>query len=167
MSAEEDVMTRTKGIALVSGVVGAAAVVGIGVARPAMAAAPTITSYPFTESQTDTSLCGVPIVLTFAGTVTEHDFFDGLGNLVRVEVHSADVATASGPSGTMVSGHEVVDIRVDIDHQTEKHTGVPIHFGGLLIEAGRILIDASGGVTVSGRHQLLEGDVARFCSALA
>ena len=112
-------------------------------------------------------MCAFPVFFEFTGTVTEHDFFDRSGNLTRVDIHSADTVTASSANGPTVSGHEVVDIHVNIDHQTEMHTGVPIHIGGLLIEAGRILIDANGGVTVTGHHQVMDGDVAKFCAALA
>lgn len=153
-------MTRLIGLSL-----GALALI----AGPMTAGAtpPATSTSTFTSSQTDRSLCGFPIVLTFSGTFTERDFFDAAGQLAAVEVHSPDVLTVDGPNGTTVSGHEVINIRVDIDRQTEQHAGVPIHVNGLLMEAGRVFIDADGNVTMSGRFQVINGDTAAFCAALA
>ena len=154
-------------VAFVSVMISALTSVGLGMGQPVMAAPPTVHTFAFSDQQTDRSLCGFLVVFTFTGTVSERDYVDGSGNLIRLDVHSADDVEVEGPTGKVASGHEVVDIRVDLDRQTEQHVGVPVHVGGLLLEAGRILIDPSGGVTVSGRHEVLGADVTKFCSALA
>jgi hypothetical protein len=153
--------------AVLAGLLLAAATASLAPQRAA-AVPPTSTSFPFSDSQTDTALCGFPVELRFAGTFTERSFYDTDGHLVRVDLHSTDVATAVVTSGATVTGHEVVDIRVDIRDQTETKTGVPLHFSGLLIDAGRIVVDANGEVTaISGDHRALAGDVGKFCAALA
>lgn len=142
----------------------------VAVVAPQLAAAspPATTSFPFSSSQTDKSLCGFPIEFSFTGTFTERDFFDSSGNLIRIEVHSADVATVVGTSAVSFSGRDVVNIEVDLRDQTEQHTGIPLHFDGLLIDAGRILVDSAGNlIAVSGNHQILAGDLGKFCAALA
>ena len=134
--------------------------------QAAAADPPSSTSFPFYETQTDVALCGFPIYFTFTGVFTEQDFFDTAGNLVQVHIQSSDVATVVGTGGTGATGHEVVNIHVDINNQTQQSIGVSLHFNGVLIEAGRIVVDANGNVTaVAGKHQLLAGDLGKFCAS--
>jgi hypothetical protein len=138
----------------------------------ASAAPPVTTRGSFSVGQVDGGLCGVQLNFQFDVTFIEHLFFNGDGQFVRVEFHASDTATATNPAnGKSLSGHEVVNIHVDIANETEIRTGLPFHFnvpgGTVIIDAGRIFFDAiTGEFVVRGKHQLLEGDLEAFCAAL-
>jgi hypothetical protein len=127
----------------------------------------------FSDTTTGSSLCGFPIVLNFEGSFTVTLFFDQDGNPVTATLHAVDVGTATNPvNGKTLTGHEVVYITADLVAGVEARLGIPFHFnvGGrsAVVDAGRLVINRSGETLFeSGNHELLEGDLAAFCGALA
>jgi hypothetical protein len=136
----------------------------------ASATAPVMIEEDFSFQQDNSSLCGFPIELAFEGRFTLFLFFDREGNLVRVQLIATDVATATNPAnGQSVSGHEVLTGHVDLLEGTESDAGVPIHFnvpgGNALLDAGRVFVDSTGELRLSGNFEFSEGDLAAFCAA--
>jgi hypothetical protein len=144
---------------------------GLVLTTAAYSAAPKIVRSSFSDSGTDSALCGFPIVLDFEGTLSVTFFFDGEGSIIRRALHASDVAIATNPSnGKTLMGHEVLNI--EAREETEARMGLALHFnvtgGSALIDAGRIVIGRDGNaVFVSGNHEFLEGDLTSFCSTLA
>ena len=143
-------------------------------ASPAAAFPPQRDHFPFTVDFVDEEACGFPVELSFEGSVTVTSFFDEQGNLTRIEIHASDNAQATNlTNGKSATGHETSNLRVDVEAGTETLRGLPIHFkvpghGAVLMEVGRLVLDASGSPTfVAGQHQLHDGDFTEFCAALA
>ncbi|HEX6254241.1 MAG TPA: hypothetical protein VFZ70_00380 [Euzebyales bacterium] len=89
----------------------------------------------------------------------------------------SDDGTATNPeTGASVSGHDAWTVVIDFENgepTTESFFGLVFHFnapgaGIVLIDAGRVVFDASTGevIVVSGPHQELEGDLSALCAAL-
>jgi hypothetical protein len=142
-------------------------------ASPAAALPPQQDHFPFTVDFVDEEICGFPIAVSFEGAVTVMSFVDREGNLARIEMHSYDYAKATNLlNSKSATGHEMSNLRVDVEAGTEILRGLPIHFkvpghGTVLMEVGRLVFDASGNPTfVAGQHQLLAGDFSELCAGL-
>ena len=112
----------------------------------------------------------------FAVTRTVTDFFGNEGNLLREVLHVRFVGTATNDvTGKTIPVTGVRHLVFDFVNETFTETGVLRHVtvagsGIVLHESGRFvapLDETLPPLFVSGKHQLLEGDLTAFCTALA
>jgi hypothetical protein len=102
------------------------------------------------------------------------EFYDNEGNLLREVVHVRFVGTATNDeTGKTLPISGTRHLVFDADG-TFTETGVLRHVtvrgeGIVLHESGRVIFPPEEGdpLFIAGPHQLLEGDVAAFCAALA
>jgi hypothetical protein len=125
---------------------------------------PDCTAYGFTHTE------------DYAVTRTVTDFFDNEGNLLREVVHVRFIGTATNDvTGKTIPVTGVRHLVFDYVNETFTETGVLRHVtvpgsGIVLHESGRFVApfdETLPPLFVSGKHQLLEGDLAAFCTALA
>lgn len=126
----------------------------------------------------------IPDCLAFGFTHTEHydvirtvtDFYDQEGNLLREVVHVRFVGTATNDvTGKTIPVVGVRHLIFDFVNETFTETGVLRHVtvpgqGIVLHESGRFVTpfdETLPPLFVAGKHQLLEGDLTAFCTALA
>jgi hypothetical protein len=112
----------------------------------------------------------------YAVTRTVTDFYDNEGNLIREVLHIQFVGTATNDvTGKTLPVNGVRHLTFDFVEGTFTETGVLRHVtvpgsGIVLHDSGRLVAPLEDGLEplfVAGPHQLTEGDVAEFCSALA
>lgn len=124
---------------------------------------PTCQSFGFTHSE------------TYQVTRSITEFYDREGNLVREVLHVRFIGTATNDkTGKTLPVTGTRHLVFDADG-TFTETGVLRHVtvsgqGIVLHESGRIVWPADESLPpqfVAGPHQLMEGDVAAFCAALA
>src|SRR5215212_7818400 len=126
----------------------------------------------------------IPDCVAFGFTHSEHyavmrtvtDFYDEEGNLFREVLHVRFVGTATNDvTGKTIPVNGVRHLVFDFVNETFTETGVLRHVtvpgqGIVLHESGRFvapLDDTLPPLFVSGKHQLLEGDLTGFCTTLA
>ena len=126
----------------------------------------------------------IPDCVAFGFTHTEHydvtrtvtDFYDQEGNLLREVVHVRFVGTATNDvTGKTIPVVGVRHLVFDFVNETFTETGVLRHVtvpgqGIVLHESGRFVApfdEMLPPLFVAGKHQLLEGDLTAFCTALA
>jgi hypothetical protein len=126
----------------------------------------------------------IPDCVTFGFTHSEHydvtrtvtQFYDQEGNLLREVVHVRFVGTATNDvTGKTIPVVGVRHLIFDFVNETFTETGVLRHVtvpgqGIVLHESGRFVApfdETLPPLFVSGKHQLLEGDLTAFCTALA
>ena len=143
----------------------AAVLAMLATAAPAGAAAPQIATSPFSFSGVDSQSCSFPNTQVYTGTVRTIAYADG-----RVRVLFRIVGTISAHGRTLTdSDHYSLTVRPD---GSSVVVGSIIHIrlpgGGVVADAGRIVLDASGSVVgFSGRHDQLTGNLGAFCAALS
>ena len=126
----------------------------------------------------------IPDCLAFGFTHSEHydvirtvtDFYGQEGNLLREVLHVRFVGTATNDmTGKTIPVTGVRHLTFDFVSATLTETGVLRHVtipgqGIVLHESGRFvapLDETLPPLFVSGKHQLLAGDLTAFCDALA
>ena len=126
----------------------------------------------------------IPDCVAFGFTHSEHydvtrtvtDFYDQEGNLLREVVHVRFVGTATNDvTGKTIPVVGVRHLVFDFVNETFTETGVLRHVtvpgqGIVLHESGRFVApfdEMLPPLFVAGKHQLLEGDLTAFCTALA
>jgi hypothetical protein len=128
----------------------------------------------FEDQFTDSESCDFPIDLSFSGSIDFTLFFDGEGNVVRVQGIGSDVGTATNPAnGKTATG---VDHWLEVESAESGEFAVlglffHLNFPGagiVLIDAGNVTFDAEGNpIHLAGPHQVFEGDFSELCEALA
>ena len=126
----------------------------------------------------------IPDCVAFGFTHSEHydvtrtvtDFYDQEGTLLREVVHVRFVGTATNDvTGKTIPVVGVRHLVFDFVNETFTETGVLRHVtvpgqGIVLHESGRFVApfdEMLPPLFVAGKHQLLEGDLTAFCTALA
>jgi hypothetical protein len=142
----------------------AALVMTTAAAGPALAAAPVITTSTFDQTIVDTQTCAFANTQVYTGTVRTIAFSDG-----TVRQHLTLVGTISANSKTLTdTDHYTVTSSAD---GAAKIVGTVIHIvlpgGGVVIDAGKISLSATGELTFTGRQDQLTGNLAGFCAALS
>ena len=139
--------------------------------KVALAAAPQFDTFHFDRTATDTRLCGFPIEVHDEGNVRLAFHFDKGDNIEWVNVTTSRyrITLTNLENGTSLwtpSPEHIVETAYDTTN-----TGLVVRFvlpgvGLLTLDAGLVNFN-SDGVTISGPHMLLEGDVEALCTALA
>lgn len=131
-------------------------------------------SEEFAEVFTSKKECGFKVEFSFVGSVTVTEFLDAEGNVTRLLLHGEDVGSATNPAnGKTATGDDHWLERHDVETGEMAIIGLFFHlnFGGagiVVIDAGKVVFDADGNVIfLAGPHQVLEGDFAALCEALA
>ncbi|HSK26430.1 MAG TPA: hypothetical protein VK894_05915 [Jiangellales bacterium] len=139
---------------------------------PAEAARPVTYTEEFSDVFTDTESCEFDVEVSFAGTLRITEFYDGTGNLVRVQIKGEDHGTATA-NGKTASGRDNWLETFDAGTGTSTIRGLYIRFnipghGVVLLDVGYAEFDGDGVlVQLSGPHQAFEGDFEALCAALA
>ena len=150
-----------------------AAVGLVGVNAPAaLAAAPTFQHFQGSFTDVDSQACGFPITISQNFTSDVQFFYDQQGNLIRSLAH---IQLRGTDSANGVSLPDTADFTHTFDFTTgiNGDLGVTTHViipnrGTVLTDAGRVLSDEQGNLLlVAGNHQVISGDVAAYCAALA
>ena len=138
----------------------------------AHAAPPEIFTFQFDRTFTDTRMCGFPIEAHDKGTVRIAFHFDQDGAIQWVNVTTSRYRITltnpeNGVSLWTPSPEHILETAYDTTN-----TGLVIRFvlpgaGLLALDAGRVVFENDGGVSFTGPHMLLEGDVEELCAALA
>lgn len=120
----------------------------------------------YTDDQCDFAPYNFDIQVTGYDNVTVKDTYDNQGNLVRVEVHDKQVATASA-NGKTLSQSEDATITDDYVGDTETWDGVAIRYTTpsgkhVIQDTGKIVFDLTTGSILSehGPHPFAEGSTA-------
>lgn len=152
----------------------AALLAGVAGASVAGAVPPERFTEEFDDQFTDTENCDIPIDLRFVGSIDFTVFFDGDGNVVRVQGIGSDQGTATNPeNGKTATGvdHWLQVERVESGEFAVLGLFFHLNFPGagiVLIDAGNATFDAEGNlIHLGGPHQALEGDFSALCEALA
>jgi len=150
-----------------------AAVGLVGVNAPsALASAPAVQQFQGSFTDVDSQTCGFPITINENFTVDVQFFYDQHGNLIRSLAHIQLRGTDSANGVTLPDTADFThtfDFTTGINGDLGVTTHVIIPHGGtVLIDAGRVLSDEQGNLLfVAGNHQVISGDVAAYCAALA
>lgn len=153
----------------------AAALCALALAPPAVAVPPEkVVIEDLHIEQVDSSSCDFPFLEVFDGRVTITTFFDNEGNPIRVTFHLPFHGTLTNEAtGESVSADQVLQETDDLEEGTVSWLGLRfrVTFPGLgvvLLDAGKIVFAADGNVVFeAGPHQVVNGDFAGFCAALA
>jgi len=157
------------------------------IAVAALAAGTAAASSPVVVEKHNTltrDFTNIPDCLAFGFTHSEHydvirtvtDFYDQEGNLLREVVHVRFIGTATNDvTGKTIPVVGVRHLIFDFVNETFTETGVLRHVtvpgqGIVLHESGRLIApfdETLPPLFVAGKHQLLEGDLNAFCTALA
>jgi len=157
------------------------------IAVAALAAGTAAASNPVVVEKHNTltrDFTNIPDCLAFGFTHSEHydvirtvtDFYDQEGNLLREVVHVRFIGTATNDvTGKTIPVVGVRHLIFDFVNETFTETGVLRHVtvpgqGIVLHESGRLIApfdETLPPLFVAGKHQLLEGDLNAFCTALA
>ena len=157
------------------------------IAVAALAAGTAAASNPVVVEKHNTltrDFTNIPDCLAFGFTHSEHydvirtvtDFYDQEGNLLREVVHVRFIGTATNDvTGKTIPVVGVRHLIFDFVNETFTETGVLRHVtvpgqGIVLHESGRFIApfdETLPPLFVAGKHQLLEGDLNAFCTALA
>ncbi|HEX5951208.1 MAG TPA: hypothetical protein VFZ96_09405 [Actinomycetota bacterium] len=163
-----------KRISTVSTLASVLLVVGVAFAPAAAAIPPERSSVPFDDAFTDDETCPFPIEVRFVGRLEITTFLDQQGDVVRVQVHGSDVGTATNPAnGKTARGVDNYMVVENVEAGTTATVGLFVHMnfpgaGIVLIDAGNVVVDADGDIVHSGGpHDLITGDFAALCAALA
>lgn len=145
---------------------------------PAGAVAPDATTFDFydvIESEAGDACPDFAVRGAFEGSITQRDFYDRSGNLVKTIMHGSDTVTVTNLSnGNSFAGHDAWTVILDWRAMTETVLGLYVHVnvpgaGVVLMDAGRLSFDyTTFELTVNGPHDLTaEGDFDALCAALA
>jgi hypothetical protein len=142
---------------------------------PAGATSPEIVRFPVAITQTDTTSCDFDIIEEFEGTITIITYFDEAGNPTKVFLQLPFVGTlTNAETGASVTARQELVVVEDLEQGTSTLVGLRFlvtfeGVGHVLLDAGRIVFDASGTPTfVAGPHDVeIEGDFEEFCAALS
>jgi hypothetical protein len=157
------------------------------IAVAALAAGTAAASNPVVVEKHNTltrDFTNIPDCLAFGFTHSEHydvirtvtDFYDQEGNLLREVVHVRFIGTATNDvTGKTIPVVGVRHLIFDFVNETFTETGVLRHVtvpgqGIVLHDSGRLIApfdETLPPLFVAGKHQLLEGDLNAFCTALA
>ncbi len=119
--------------------------------------------------------CPFPLVERIQGKRIDTLFYDESGQAVRLQRHVILQATLTNPdtNTTVTSGRQATTGIRDLTtgeltvHGLRFITTVP-GMGVVLLDAGTFVMDAAGNIVwEAGKHQLLHGDVDRFCAAMS
>jgi len=137
-----------------------------------LAAQPQFRTFHFNRTIIDTQLCGFPIEVHDEGQVRLAFHLDKAGNIEWVNVTTSNYRItltnrANGISLWTPSPEHIIETAFDTTN-----TGLVVRFvlprvGLLALDAGRVIFNNNGDVTVAGPHMLLEGDVGALCATLA
>ena len=149
----------------------AAGLVGVN-APAALAATPTFQHFQGSFTDVDSQACGFPITISQNFTSDVQFFYDQQGNLIRSLAH---IQLRGTDSANGFSLPDTADFTHTFDFTTgiNGDLGVTTHViipnrGTVLTDAGRVLSDEQGNLLfVAGNHQVISGDVAAYCAALA
>ena len=145
-------------------------------AASALAAKPTrVVTVVVDSTNTNTTLCGFPIVFVENGSFKVTTFYDSAGNKVKSILANAgpysETATANGK--TLTANYPAPYI-TSFTNGTEALLGLRSAYvvpgsGLVLLDAGRVVFDSATGdvLSQSGQHQVLDGDTAAFCAYFA
>lgn len=145
----------------------------LGLAAVASAGPPTITHERqihsvYTLTPADTG-CEFDVLVDGYDDVVIQNFFDKDGTLVKTVFHDRFVGTETA-NGVTLATSEHATITEDFRDGTETWTGQPFKLsltdgGTLMLDAGKLVYDASGAILVQhGPHQYLD-DQAAYCAA--
>jgi hypothetical protein len=123
-------------------------------------------------------LCGYELDFHIQGTFHVTDFFDTSGTLVKEISAGPTFYTvtnpANGKTATMTQTfNQTIVFNPDGSIKTMTWSGLVSNFvlpgvGTIVMEVGTVRFDAEGNIVfIRGPHQVLAGDVAGFCNALA
>jgi hypothetical protein len=155
---------------------------GLGVASASAAASTTTTIVHVDVSFSETDTCGFQLDWHLQGSFKDTQFFDSSGTLVKlIETNTggpftvtitnpANDKTATTRSQTVVG---ILTINPDGSLNTVTQNGIVFNFvlpgtGTIAMDVGTVVFDSEGNLLkIGGPHQLLVGDVAGFCAAVA
>ena len=141
----------------------------------ASAATPTIQHYTILGGpSTISGVCAGDFTASSVIPVTETDYFDSNGNVVRISLHATETDTFVGPGGTLTSYPYQYEVELTFDSvgnlvgafangQTLK---VRLPDGSLFESAGRVDFLAQTAPFVFGPLFGHTGNLTAFCSAL-
>ena len=160
---------KSKGLLLRAAVAVIGLLASAGVAH---AVPPAIFVVPIDRTLVDTRTCGFPLEWHDVGTFRIAFHLDAQGDIQWVNVTTfryriTVTNPATGFSLWTPSPEHILETAFDTTH-----TGLVLRFvlpgaGLLTLDAGRVIFDNSGDVTINGPHMLLEGDLGPLCAALA
>lgn len=125
---------------------------------------PVTESFEFSESFVDREACGFKVTVSFVGDGTVTFFSDGTA---KVHINETFSVSAKGKTFSDTDAFNVF-----VSDTSEALVGLVMHLtvpgGGIvLLDAGKVVFDETGVAFVAGPHQVLEGDFAKLCAALA
>jgi hypothetical protein len=157
-------------------------VIGLLAAFLAIVAASTATATPpvtrrisfedsFTVQPGDVASCAFPIAIDLQVDLIFQVFFDDQGRPVRIVLHETWFGTDSA-NGNVLPEHGATNETFDLIAGTDSYIGlIQVKLGpgeGVSVFAGNVCFDADGNLIFeAGLHQVLEGDTAAYCAALA
>jgi hypothetical protein len=152
----------------------AVSVLAIG-ASSALAQKPVKTEFPWQSEGDRSDICGFPVHYHGDVKVTEIDYFDPDGALIRMDWHMVEQDTFTANGKTLVSLPFTFEFRVTFDSQGNPTHGyadgvtekIWLPDGSLFISAGRLDFAAHDwpAFILSPDHGK-QGNIARFCAAL-
>lgn len=145
------------------------------VAAPAHSASPEIVRIQDIHiEQTDSTSCDFPFQEVFDGDVTITTYFDAAGTPIRVRFHLPFKGTLTNQAtGESVRAQQELVVVLDLANGTETDIGLRFRavfpgIGAVLLDAGRVVFDASGAVVFSaGPHQVVNEEFTEFCAAFS
>ena len=160
--------------------------------QPANARPPEFQTFHVDRTIIDTQLCGFPIEVHDEGDVRVAFHFDKAGNIEWVNVTTSNYRIAlTNPANGISLWTPSPEHIVETAYDTTNHpnvvrfrripkaqapnpikTGLVLRFvlpgvGLLTLDAGRVVFNNNGDVTIAGPHMFLEGDVEALCAALS
>lgn len=159
-----------------------ASLLALAIAAPASLAVPPEVVFDVTFEDEFTipagEICDFDVIISSSGRAIHRHYFDQNGNVVKHQTWVQGTDTATNPeSGKSLHGRFAFSDFVrqhDDEFGPFAVNGLAFHFnapgaGIVLLDAGRVVFDFDTGdpISISGPHQVLEGDFEKFCGALA
>jgi hypothetical protein len=160
----------------------AGVLLGFGVASASAAVSTTTMIVRLNVSFSETDTCGFQLDWHLQGSFKDTEFFDSSGTLVKlIETNTggpftvtitnpANGKTATTQSQTVVG---ILTVNPDGSINTVTQNGIVFNFvltgtDTIAMDVGTVVFDSERNLLkIGGPHQLLVGDVAGFCAALA
>jgi hypothetical protein len=158
-----------------SRVVFAAATVASVFVTDALAAKPATRSFEFVLEDEPLAACAGFDIIENSVTVVERTiFFDNEGNRARIQLR----VRFEGTFKNSVTGESLTDapdpqlVVIDSSDGSFANHGLTFHItapgeGNIVVDAGTVVIDPNGDVTIHGPHTVLEDGYGALCAAIA
>jgi hypothetical protein len=150
------------------------AISGFVFAPTAAAMEPTHQRFEVTRHGTFVTCSGFDVIGDFSVERDDVTFFDSSGTPIKMVIHAHFVGTlANSVTGKSLSDDGNRIITFDLPNNTVTNTGLNLKVvvpgqGIIVIDAGRIVIDAAGNITSeAGPHDLENNALQPLCSALS